>query len=161
MSIDRNRTSVLRQLSALQDMKLPELQEKWRDLYGAEPPNFKSTFLKKRLAYRIQELFYGGLSEDAKSKLAKYAKYDSMANVIHQGESGNGTGRKKIHPGTRFIREWNGKRYEVIALENGFEYDGRHFRSLTAVTEDITGSKRSGYLFFGLSKSNRRTSKKG
>jgi hypothetical protein len=78
MTDDRNRTSVLRQLAALQKMKLSELQEKWRDLYGAEPPNFKSTFLKKRLAYRIQELFYGGLEESVKAKLKEIASNESQ-----------------------------------------------------------------------------------
>ena len=59
MQIDKNRNSVLRQLAALQKMSLEELQDKWRDLYGSEPPQFKKAFLEKRLAYRIQELFYG------------------------------------------------------------------------------------------------------
>jgi hypothetical protein len=153
MTEDKNRTSVLRQLAALQTMKLPELQEKWRDLYGTEPPNFKSTFLKKRLAYRIQELFYGGLSEDAKSRLAVFAGNDSMANIIRQkGENESSTSRRKILPGTRFFREWNDERYEVVALEKGFEYNGKKFRSLSAVAQEITGTKWNGRLFFGVTK---------
>jgi len=57
---ESNQTSVLRQLAALQKMSEQELKEKWRDLYGTEPPRYKASFLKKRLAYRIQELFFGG-----------------------------------------------------------------------------------------------------
>lgn len=60
---DRTRNSVLRQMVLLQSMSLEQLREKWLDLYGEEPPQYKKQFLIKRLAYRIQELFYGGLSE--------------------------------------------------------------------------------------------------
>ena len=66
---ERTRNSVLRQLAMLQSMSLEQLRDKWLDLYGAEPPQYKKQFLIKRLAYRIQELFYGGLSESAKAHL--------------------------------------------------------------------------------------------
>ena len=153
MATDRNRNSVLRQLMALQKMHEPELQEKWRDLYGSEPPQFKMTFLKKRLAYRIQELFYGGLSNEAKSKLAKLAGNDSLANLIRKKDADKGPGSHgRILPGTRFVREWNGNRYEVTAVEDGFEFDGRIFRSLSAVATEITGTKWNGLVFWGMKK---------
>ena len=59
----RVRHSVLRQLAILETMTMEQLREKWRDLYGGDPPGYKRQFLIKRLAYRIQELFYGGLSD--------------------------------------------------------------------------------------------------
>jgi hypothetical protein len=58
---ERTRNSVLRQMAMLQSMNLTQLRDKWLDLYGAEPPKYKKQFLIKRLAYRIQELFYGGV----------------------------------------------------------------------------------------------------
>ena len=106
----RTRNSVLRQLATLQNMTLEQLREKWLDLYGSDPPRYKKQFLVKRLAYRIQELFYGGLSETAKTRLRQ------------------------------------------IAREKGFEYDGRIFRSLSAVAREITGTRWNGKVFFGLKK---------
>ena len=78
---DRTRNSVLRQMALLQSMSLEQLREKWLDLYGEEPPQYKKQFLIKRLAYRIQELFYGGLSEQAKVHLQQAAKEDPVATV--------------------------------------------------------------------------------
>ena len=112
----RARHSVLRQLATLETLSLEQLHEQWRDLYGGEPPGYKRRFLIKHLAYRVQELFYGGLSE------------------------------------TRFVRIWKARRHEVLAHENGFEYEGRMFRSLSAVAREITGTRWNGRLFFGLKK---------
>lgn len=147
MTDDRNRTSVLRQLTALQNMKLPKLQEKWRDLYGTEPPNLSRKFIEKRLAYRIQELFYGGLSENANNKLKKHMLELQSKNPINENV------QQKVLTGARFIREWHGKRHEVIVRDDGFEYNGQMFRSLTAVAKKITGTKWNGLVFFNAPKS--------
>jgi hypothetical protein len=159
MQNDRNRISVLRQLAALQDMPLTELQEKWKDLYGNEPPRFKRSFLIKRLAYRIQELFYGGLSEESEKKLAEAAAKDPLCYLGEKSIAVEATYNRtgKILPGTRFVREWNGNRYEVIARRKGFEYDGRMFRSLSAIATEITGTRWNGRVWFGLRSTERRT----
>ncbi len=147
----RARHSVLRQLATLETMSLEQLHEKWRDLYGGEPPRYRRRFLLKRLAYRIQELFYGGLSEAAKAHLRQAAQGDPVARVDRR-ISGNPQNKADILPGTRFVRIWKDRRYEVLAHENGFEYDGRIFRSLSAVSREITGTRWNGRLFFGLKK---------
>jgi hypothetical protein len=147
---NRNRNSVLRQLAALQKMSLKGLQEKWRDLYGSEPPQLKSTFLKKRLAYRIQELFYGGISRTSMNTIAEVILDDPRANLKRTKHKVEKNG--KILSGTRFIREWGGERHEVIAREKGFEYKGKMFRSLSAIATEITGTHWNGKLFFGLKK---------
>ncbi len=149
----RSRRSVLRQLATLNTMTLEQLREKWLDLYGSDPPPYKKQFLIKRLAYRIQELFYGGLSEAAKAHLSQVAQDDSVARVDGRA-SDNAQRKADILPGTRFVRIWKDRRYEVLACENGFEYDGRIFRSLSAVAREITGTRWNGRLFFGLKKSN-------
>jgi hypothetical protein len=149
MTDDRNRTSVLRQLAALQKMKLSELQEKWRDLYGAEPPNFKSTFLKKRLAYRIQELFYGGLEESVKAKLKEIASNESQKTKSKVEVNG------KILPGTRFVREWKGQIYETTVRDDGFEFNGQMYRSLSAIATAITGTRWNGRKWWGLPAKNK------
>ena len=134
---DRTRNSVLRQMALLQSMSLEQLREKWLDLYGEEPPQYKKQFLIKLLAYRIQELFYGGLSEQAKVHLQQAAKEDPVATIL---------------PGTRLVRVWNDRRYEVIVLADGYEFEGRTFRSLSAVAREITGTRWNGKVFFGLKK---------
>ena len=105
----------------------------------------------------IQEIAYGGLSDTSRNQ---------MSNILKDGGfNGNGcdsnirrkqrnTKQKSDAPlvGTRFVRDWNGKRYEVIAVNNGFEYDGRLYRSLTAIAKAITGTHWNGRIFFGLAK---------
>ena len=78
------RHSILRQLAILETMTMEQLREKWRDLYGAEPPGYKRQFLIKRLAYRIQELFYGGLSKAAKTRLRQVAQAGPVARVVRR-----------------------------------------------------------------------------
>ncbi len=95
----RVRHSILRQLAALETMSMDQLHERWRDLYGGEPPGYKRQFLIKRLAYRIQELFYGGLSEAAKTRLRQAARMDCRV-------SDNPPSQIDILPGTRFVRIW-------------------------------------------------------
>lgn len=148
---DRTRNSVLRQMALLQSMSLEQLREKWLDLYGEEPPQYKKQFLIKRLAYRIQELFYGGLSVQAKVHLQQAAKEDPVATVnrrIPEERKSN----EAILPGTRLVRIWNDRRYEVIVLADGYEFEGRTFRSLSAVAREITGTRWNGKVFFGLKK---------
>ncbi|OGV54634.1 MAG: hypothetical protein A2017_20445 [Lentisphaerae bacterium GWF2_44_16] len=159
MSIDRNRNFVLRQLAALQKMSLRDLKEKWRDLYGSEPPDFSRAFLLKRLAYRIQELHYGGISEGVYARLSEMAEHDK---ALFPGKKDTNLGRRpnivgQILPGTRLVREWNGNRYEVLAAEKGFEYSGKNYRSLSAIASEITGTKWNGKLFFGLRRAEKRT----
>ncbi len=149
----RSRHSVLRQLATLETMTLEQLRQKWLDLYGSDAPCYKKQFLIKRLGYRIQELFYGGLSEAAKAHLSQVAQEDPVARVdVRVPEKRQG--KDGILPGTRFVRIWKDRRYEVLAQENGFEYDGRIFRSLSAVAREITGTRWNGRLFFGLKKHN-------
>ena len=149
----RVRHSVLRQLATLKTMPMDQLRERWRDLYGAEPPHYRRQFLIKRLAYRIQELFYGGLSDAAQTRLQQAAQDDPMARMQRR-VSGNPRSQVGILPGTRFVRIWKDRCYEVLAHENGFEYDGRMFRSLSAVAREITGTRWNGKIFFGLKKGN-------
>ena len=147
---DKSRVSVLRQLAVLPNLSLEQLQEKWLDLFGCDAPGYKKQFIIKRLAYRIQELFYGGLSEQAKNCLKEVAAKDPLANVSSTVpiERKN---NDSILPGTRFVRIWNDRRHEVITTENGFEYDNRFFKSLSAIAREITGTRWNGRLFFGLS----------
>ena len=149
MSAKMKASTVLRQVAELNDMDLSQLKERWRELFDSAPPSYGRTMMMKRLAYRIQEMAYGGLPREVR---------DEMDRILH-GAGYDDMGRKghvKKHtgpiPGTLLIREWKGRRHEVTALENGFEYRGRSFRSLSAVAFHITGTKWNGPAFFGLRK---------
>ena len=130
-------------------MPYPALKERWRSLYGTEPPAYKREHIIRRLAYRIQELAYGGLPDETKAELERIAEEDERRRQDARAQCRK---PKTTHPlaGTRLVREWNGRRYEVTAVEGGFEYGGRKYRSLSAVAKAITGAHWSGPQFFGL-----------
>ena len=138
--------SVLAQIAALPAKSTPELRQLWRELYDREPPPYSKPFLVKRLAYRIQELSYGGLSARAEAKLG--------ALIEEEGQrlKGKQPVRKGDRPiaGTRLIREWQGVEHTATVLDEGFEYQGRRYQSLSAIARAITGTRWSGPLFWGL-----------
>ena len=129
-------------------MPYPALKERWRNLYGTEPPAYKREHMVRRLAYRIQELAYGGLADETKAELERIAEEDERQR---QGARAERPRPKTTHPlaGTRLVREWNGQRHEVTAVEGGFEYSGRQYKSLSAIAKAITGAHWSGPQFFG------------
>ncbi len=138
-------TDLEKELSALAKMPRIELQDRWRRLYGAEPPAHISRDLMVRtIAYRIQEREYGGLDKNTKRRLR------SLARALEsEGERSLSTG-PTLKPGAKLIREWHGKTYTVTALEEGFEFKGKRFRSLSRIAREITGARWSGLRFFGL-----------
>ncbi len=140
--------SVAAKVAALPKTPTPELKQMWRDLFDNEPPAFSRSYLISRLAYRIQELAYGGL------KPATRAKLDALADAIDPK-----TVRKRVvdRPvaGTQLIREWRGVENTVTVLADGFEWEGRRYKSLSAVARAITGTRWNGPLFFGLRGSKR------
>jgi len=147
MSAKMKTSPVLKQVAELNDMDLARLRKRWRELFDAEPPSYGKSSMMKRLAYRIQELAYGGLPGEVRDQMGRIlhdAGYDDL------GRKGNVKKQTGPIPGTLLIREWKGGRHEVTALENGFEYRGRRFRSLSAVAFHITGTKWNGPAFFGL-----------
>ena len=138
--------SVLAQLAALPGKTTPELKQLWRELYDREPPSYSKPFLVKRLAYRIQELAYGGLSTRAEAKLRELiAEEEARLN-------GKLPKRSRDRPivGTRLIREWQGVEHTATVLDDGFEYQGRRYKSLSAVARAITGTRWNGPAFFAL-----------
>ncbi len=138
--------SVPAQLAALPRKSIAELKEVWRELYQAEPPLYNRSFLVKRLAYRIQELVYGGLSARTVARL------DALADEEEARLQGKPRRRITGRPvaGTRLVREWQGVEHHVTVLVDGFEYQGRTYRSLSAVARSIAGTRWNGPLFFGL-----------
>jgi hypothetical protein len=133
-----------RRLEALCDLTPDELRKEWRRLYRTEPPRLSRDLLVRAIAYRIQELRYGGLSKATRRKLASLVEArDSGAEIAKEGA-------QRIKAGARLIREWNGRTHTVMVEQDGFSYAGQNYRSLSAVARDITGARWSGPRFFGL-----------
>ncbi len=145
--------SVLRQVADLQNLTYEQLKELWRTLNGGEPPAYNRQYITKRLAYRIQEIAYGGLSNEAHEKMGEALKrhgYNEDGMPVRAGDRRVSCGKGMPVIGSKLVREWNGKRYEVIALRDGFEFEGRKYRSLTAIVKAITGTHWNGRKFFGV-----------
>jgi len=137
--------SVLAQLAALKTAAVADLKQKWRDLFDREPPPYNRRFLESWLAYRIQELAYGGLSEETIERLEAIA--DELEGK--RGRQRPGLMNRPI-AGTQLIREWNGIEHSVTVRNSDFEYRGRPFKSLSAIAKHITGTQWNGLVFFGL-----------
>ena len=138
--------TVLAQLAALKAAPIGALKQKWRDLFESEPPPYNRRFLEHRLAYRIQELAYGGLKPETIRRLEALGEQFAGRNV---------TRRRIRHDampiaGTRLIREWQGVEHTVTVLSDGYEWQGRPYRSLSAIARAITGTRWNGLVFFGL-----------
>jgi hypothetical protein len=135
---------VSRRLETLCDLSPDELRKEWRRLYRSQPPRLSRDLLLRAIAYRVQELRYGGLSKVTNRKLAALVQ----ARRSHEALALESASR--ISAGARLVREWNGRTHTVIVEEEGFTYAGRNYRSLTAIAREITGARWSGPRFFGL-----------
>jgi len=135
-----------RQIDALERKSLSELQAQFEELYGFVPGETNAKNLRQRIAYRLQEIMLGGLSEADKALLDRIADADPLANLKPMAVAAQPCSR-----GMRLKRVWHGKEYEVLALGNGrFECNGQEYGSLSAVAKAITGKKWNGPLFFGI-----------
>jgi hypothetical protein len=137
---------ILARLAALKSMSVNDLKAEWQALFNAPAPNNSRTFLESRLAYRIQELTYGGPDKQTRRLL------DLLADEVE----GTLTRKAQIadprNPvvGTKLIREWDGTAHTVTVLKEGFEWGDQRYKSLSAVARAITGTRWNGYRFFGL-----------
>jgi hypothetical protein len=143
--------SVVAQLAALRKMSVVELKQRWEMLFGTPAPNNSRSYLEVRLGNRIQELMLGGLSRDTRRVLDLLVKELEGKNA----RKAIMTDPRKPIPGTRLLREWDGAEHSVTVLRDGFDWQGRKFKSLSAVARAITGTQWNGYRFFGLREAGR------
>ena len=138
--------TVLSRLAALKAMSVKELKAEWEKLIGTSAPNNSRAFLELRIAYRLQELTYGGPDRDTRRMLDLLAdEVEGHARRKHQIAD-----PRNPVTGTKLLREWDGVEHTVTVLRDGFDWQGRKFKSLSAVAREITGSRWNGYRFFGL-----------
>ncbi len=130
-------------LDRLTDLTTDELKAEWARRYAEPAPNLSSELLRLGIAYRLQEQSLGGVSRSTKSLLRQ------LAAQPKEGER-KGPPPRKLTIGTRLVRDWHGVGHTVIVLKDGFDYDGKNWRSLTAIAKAITGSHWNGPRFFGL-----------
>ena len=133
-------------LAALKTTPTPDLKKQWRELFDSEPPPFNRRYLESRLAYRIQELAYGGLKPETIRRLER------LGEDLDGGEKKKRGMRADAMPitGTRLLREWQGVEHFVTVTTDGFEWQGRPYKSLSAIARAITGTRWNGWMFFGL-----------
>ncbi len=137
---------VLGRLAALQTLPTAELKRQWRELFGTEPPPFNKAYLVSRLSYRVQELAYGGLRPETRARLEAQGEQLDGGNVVLRRIRADG----RPVAGTQLVREHGGVEHTVTVLPDGFEFEGRPYRSLSAIARAITGTRWNGWAFFGL-----------
>ena len=164
----KQKQTVSQQLAALSGMGVAALRSKYLEVFGEPSRSGNKAYLFKKIAWRIQSIAEGGLSERAKRRAEELARdadlrttvprppTDSVGaaarTVVMTTPSSDGRDRLPI-PGTVLTRTYRGTHVAVTVMADGtFDYDGQTYRSLSAIAKAITGSHWNGYLFFGLTK---------
>jgi Protein of unknown function (DUF2924) len=140
----RDIIEVERQIAELIDRSTQDLRVAWRELHRTGPPqDLSRDVLIRALAHRLQEQTHGRTSRAQRRRL------QTLAREFEKG-SGSSDSGIMLRTGTRLLRQWHGQTHTVLVREDGFEYDGQYFPSLTAIAEKITGAHWSGPRFFCL-----------
>ena len=162
-------STVIRRIHALRRMTVPQLREKYREVFGEETRARHKAFLIKRIIWRLQAMAEGDLSERARRRAEELANDADLRlsppkprPLPPSAPSPSVTGRSTPArnglpaPGTVLTRLYKGRLLEVTVLADGFAYGGQHFATLSAVAKQITGSHWNGFHFFGLTKQGRK-----
>ena len=131
-------------ITSLSDLDTPSLRQRWADLFDIEATSRVSRdLLIRAIAWRLQEEVCGGLSNSARRQLARHAQEFRSSGSISVSSSAD------LKPGTKLIREWQGRVHEVVIVEDGYVWSGKRYRSLSQIARIITGTRWSGPRFFG------------
>lgn len=135
-----------REIAALGDLDLYELRARWLTFYHRPAPRFfRRDLLIRGIAYEMQAKVYGGLSVKIRRQLQKIAPAaDNSASFAAADLP------RRLRPGTRLVRAWKGVTHTVNVLEDGFEWQEKRYRSLSAIAKVISGTNWNGNTFFGL-----------
>ena len=131
-------------ITSLSDLDTPSLRLWWADLFDIEATSrISRDLLIRAIAWRLQEEVCGGLSNSARRQLARHAQEFRSSGSISVSSSAD------LKPGTKLIREWQGRVHEVVIVEDGYVWSGKRYRSLSQIARIITGTRWSGPRFFG------------
>jgi len=133
-------------IEELENLPVDDLETEWKAVFGRLPPDQASRrWLVCNLAWQLQLKAYGGQRPGVDDRLSKIA-----AAIARNADDPVQTTRPAVRPGTKLLREWQGVTHEVVAAEDGFTWNDRHFKSLSSIALEITGTRWSGPVFFGL-----------
>lgn len=137
---------LLAKIAEIERASIDQMREIWRGELGTSPPEIRAYgTLKRILAWRVQEKYLGGLSQEVLQQLER------LGNALDRNPGRNNPALK-LRPGVMLVREWKGAKHCVRVLPNGFEYLGKTYDSLSVIARTIAGTRWSGPLFFGLKK---------
>jgi hypothetical protein len=169
-------TTVRKEIEALRHMTLAQLKKKYAEVFGEETRSHHKHFLYRRVAWRIQALAEGGLSERARRRAMEIAndadlRVRAPKTAFHQdfrlssdsavkGRVTAAVDPRLPAPGGSVERHYKGRDIVVTVREDGFEYDGKLYKSLSAIAHEVTGCKWNGFLFFGCAGKNGGTNEK-
>jgi hypothetical protein len=139
-------SELLLKVAGLADLTSQQLREEWRRLCRSQPPRLSRDLLIRTIAYRMQERAYGGPSK------ATVRKLQSLAKDLETNGSLACDVDHSVRPGMRLVREWRGRLHTVIVTQEGFEFAGKRYASLSMIAHAITGAHWSGPRFFGLNR---------
>jgi hypothetical protein len=138
------------EIAHLRDLDASTLRLRWREVTGkAAAPGLKGELLVRALAYAIQEQTFGGLSLAATKRLQAIAREGTASKDGSPRERRSAAPPRRLMPGTRLVREWQGVLHEVIVIPGGFLWRGATYPSLSTVAKAITGTSWNGWVFFG------------
>src|SRR5205809_6177965 len=136
--------AIERKLDRIRSLGVAELRLEWRRLYHSDAPRISRDLLVLGLGYRFQEIEQGELGKATRRKL------QTIAKALRRTGQVGATPSLSLKPGARLVREWHGRTHTVTVTEDGFEYAGASYPSLTKIANKITGGHWSGPRFFGL-----------
>jgi hypothetical protein len=143
-----DRDALTAEIAGLSEASIKDLRERWKAMYGkALSQEIGRSFLIRAIAYLLQEKAFGGLKPSTQRLLAEFASDGANGSALAASPS------RIVQPGAVLVREWRGISHQVSVLEKGFRFRGKHYRSLSEVAREITGTRWSGPLFFGLKRS--------
>ena len=126
---------------------ISELRTTWRTLFNQDPPfRARQDFMQGHITWAMQAKEHGGLKRKASNQLKQ------LMDELRKGEELKSEQTLTIKPGTKLIRQYQGRRHEVIVVEGGFRYEGKIYNSLSSIAREITGTRWNGKVFFGVKK---------
>jgi hypothetical protein len=136
---------ITQRLATLPGLSKTALLDLWQELFNASPPpQLRRRLMISILAYRLQERAFGSISAKTRGRLQQ------LTRALESSSKGSISSVPSLRPGTRLVRQWRDQVHLVNVEDSGYEYQGARYQSLSEIARLITGTRRSGPLFFGL-----------